>query len=1193
MSSNDANSGDSEFEESCSHQDPEYLSAIFEFEKALDNGQSVSIDDLAARYPRIRNRLEAYVLQRQMFGEFTGRRQKPEFVKIQDFSHYKIGDVVKYGGNAAIYLVEDSRFERTSAFKLPLKEAAQSATSLRQLQREAKISGRLQHPHIVPVYDTGNVETSEGPLPFLTMPFVDGGTLADRLRARSSISTNQFEFILLFQQICQAVSYVHRLGIVHRDLKPENIMVGNYNDAYVMDWGFAIPAGTEFLTTSIGFSLCDQMIQQLQETPVDPEKTMIVADEAEGRPGTPAYFPPEFAQATTPCADSRQDVFCLGGILCAILTGAPPFLGDGMAALMLSRSGDMQDTFSRLNSSGAASELVTLAINCLSADPLKRPADGSAVLSEVTQYIEKQEQAKIEAERQAALEARRRADAESIGRINAEKLVHSERRAKWLTAGLGMSLLFGLLTFAGFQWRTTRIQQKLEESHQDSDIESALSQMFNAIDSSNFVASEQNLQRAKGRLGTSTRLELVDRVIHAEKLLKAATQLNSLREEVAVVRSDPNRPSFDYLLQKFTEAFEMGGISPIEDEAVKKINLSPIKSHLLNGIDLLASITKNQDDKLHLWKLASTVEGQSELVKSIREARLAEDMPRWYSIIDSIKPEETTLPVVQFAVTLLPDDDPKALKLLKSVEKLGMGDFWLQYEMATRLLNKASRLKTPQSYQTALSYARAASAIRPKSLGALFVLGRLFFEVNDNSHLNDVAELLSSHDGAEWIKQRILGWKAYRAERFEDAIAHFESSLKLGPYSDDARIWIAGCYGSLEKYDECLRLCEEILLRKPNDPEAWSIKLIAMSSMHRNDSKKVFDVVVERCRSFPDDEAAIESLGFLLMSHGRYIEGEICLKRIKQPELLSSEKRLESLLPAIYSGDWEPLLREMSSSRMDIGSWGLVMEGMINAWLGRYDEAKSTYKYAAEAESSHGGFREKDGSGLLIAGGILLMQSQINQMIAIESKYPLSTEIPHWDQMKKPLFQSQASLQGDYFQSKGAHVLATQAYEHAFRNSLKSRPRSTSAIGFGSDRIRAASSAAQASYGGGLDALRADDKTRARFRSLSFEWISDEVRLCRQILSRKDIPGLMQLFVDSGDREMAVQSLSILMMYRKLDPVRDPKVINDMPEEDRKIARKIWRDVVDLYEKECPPIDLPIFEDQNLSARLGLDRGTE
>src|SRR5262249_5428128 len=155
----------------------------------------------------------------------------------------------------------------------------------RRFEQEARALGRLQHPGVVPVYDSGRLTDGR---PWFIMRLLRGGhTLAHLLGQRQHPQSEPARFLAIFEQVCQTVAYAHGQGVIHRDLKPSNIMVGAFGEVQVMDWGFAgmLPAHPCF-----------------EETPPEQEATEAVSPPPSEWPGvstqtgavlgTPAYMAP-------------------------------------------------------------------------------------------------------------------------------------------------------------------------------------------------------------------------------------------------------------------------------------------------------------------------------------------------------------------------------------------------------------------------------------------------------------------------------------------------------------------------------------------------------------------------------------------------------------------------------------------------------------------------------------------------------------------------------------------------------------------------------------------------------------------------------------------------------------------------------------------------------------------------------------
>src|SRR6476659_2570120 len=213
---------------------------------------------------------------------------------------YELGEILGFGGMSEVHLARDLRLHRDVAIKVLRADLARDPSFYLRFRREAQNAAALNHPTIVAVYDTGEAETPNGPLPYIVMEFVDGVTLRDIVHTDGPMESQRA--IEVIADACQALNFRHQHGIIHRDVKPANIMISKNNAVKVMDFGIARALADSHSVT----------------------QTAAVI-------GTAQYLSPE--QARGEAVDARSDVYSLGCVLYEILTGEPPFTGDSPVAV--------------------------------------------------------------------------------------------------------------------------------------------------------------------------------------------------------------------------------------------------------------------------------------------------------------------------------------------------------------------------------------------------------------------------------------------------------------------------------------------------------------------------------------------------------------------------------------------------------------------------------------------------------------------------------------------------------------------------------------------------------------------------------------------------------------------------------------------------------------------------------------------
>ena len=250
--------------------------------------------------------------------------------------------------------------------------------------REARVTGRLQHPGIVPVYELAQRPGETDP--FYTMRFIKGRTLTQAARdyhakreAGRADSLELRELLGAFRSVCQAIAYAHSCGVIHRDLKGQNVALGGYGEVMVLDWGLAKLVGDKPENRSEG----EGGAGSRQTYPAgDSELDLTAAGQILG---TPSYMSPEQAMGRLDLTDQRSDIYGLGAILYEILTGEPPFRGDNEEVLRKVIEGSPVPPHERVAKTPPALEAICS--KCMSAAPGDRYDSADDLAREVECYL--------------------------------------------------------------------------------------------------------------------------------------------------------------------------------------------------------------------------------------------------------------------------------------------------------------------------------------------------------------------------------------------------------------------------------------------------------------------------------------------------------------------------------------------------------------------------------------------------------------------------------------------------------------------------------------------------------------------------------------------------------------------------------------------------------------------------------------
>jgi serine/threonine protein kinase/WD40 repeat protein len=291
------------------------------------------------------------------------------------------------GGMGKIWLMHDSHLGRDIALKQLLPDRLSGATFagpptaelmtipiIARFLQEARITGQLEHPSIIPVYELGY--RADGSL-YYTMKFVRGRSMQQALGDAKDI-VDRLKLLKHFQDLCYAIAYAHSRGVIHRDIKPLNVMIGEFGETVAIDWGIAKVRGLQDIHEK---GLVDTVRAMRLGGAEATEKT-----EYGQTIGSPLYMPPEQAGGDPNAVDERSDVYALGAVLYTILAGQPPYKGMNVREFLNKVATTDPRPIQEIEPM-APKELIAVVNRAMQRKPENRYQNAKELVDEIEQYL--------------------------------------------------------------------------------------------------------------------------------------------------------------------------------------------------------------------------------------------------------------------------------------------------------------------------------------------------------------------------------------------------------------------------------------------------------------------------------------------------------------------------------------------------------------------------------------------------------------------------------------------------------------------------------------------------------------------------------------------------------------------------------------------------------------------------------------
>lgn len=330
---------------------------LMEIEHRGQSGELVSFQDYRGRFPEDGRALAAAEQQfRQEQTRVEGHRQYPAPPqRLKYLGQYELLEEIARGGMGVVYKARQKSLKRSVALKMILAGHLATPEDISRFRREARMAARLKHPHIVPVHEVGEFQGHH----YFVMDLIEGRSLAEEIREETLPAR---EAARIVKALAEAVHYAHQNNILHRDLKPANVLLDHQDQPHITDFGLAK------ITEGQG----DNSESELTAT------GQIL--------GTASYMSPEQAAGHHNLLGPATDVYALGAVLYACLTGRGPHLADSIHET-LRQVIDHEPLSPRLLNPKVPKDLETICLKCLRKESHKRYGTAEELAQDLERFL--------------------------------------------------------------------------------------------------------------------------------------------------------------------------------------------------------------------------------------------------------------------------------------------------------------------------------------------------------------------------------------------------------------------------------------------------------------------------------------------------------------------------------------------------------------------------------------------------------------------------------------------------------------------------------------------------------------------------------------------------------------------------------------------------------------------------------------
>jgi tetratricopeptide (TPR) repeat protein len=668
---------------------------------------------------------------------------------------YEVEEVIGLGGMGVVFRARHLRLNRVVALKMALAGAFAGPRERERFRREAEAVAALRHPNVVQIHDTGDADGR----PFLSMEYVDGGSLAQKVNGTPLPARDA---AALVATVAGAVEAAHRAGIVHRDLKPANVLLTAAGVPKVSDFGLARRVGDAAGLTRTGTAV-----------------------------GTPSYMAPEQAGEGKAVVGPSADVYALGVILYELLTGGPPFRAaraDVTLYQVLTRDPDPP---SRRNPR-VPRDLETVCLKCLQKEPRLRYPSAAALAEDLNRFLNGE-----------AITARPEGWLRSWVRRVRRRPVLSAAVA---VAALSMLALIGVGAWTYSDRETAKRAAAVELAVVERAVNDDLAETEGALRRSAWPQARAALERARGRLGDRELGDTRERVARAAHHLAFADRLDAIRVGLADGHDGLDGVRYD---TAYEEAFRDAGLGHVHDDpaaVAARILATHTPDAVVAALDHWSSVAQGEARKKWVLDVARLSDAGPDPTgwrgrARAHDLRIRPDQTALADLVDSAPVNESAVSLLLAVAGEMSHDHPWKLAFVRRVQRDHPDDYWANFYLGYVLLFQ----KRPVE---ATRFLQAAVAIRPAAAVGHHTLAAALLQRSNDPASETAAESLAHFRRAAELAPTLVGPRHSLANvlhgfrQHAEALGHAEWVLRRDPHSFLMHSIAGRCLEGLGRSDE-------------------------------------------------------------------------------------------------------------------------------------------------------------------------------------------------------------------------------------------------------------------------------------------------------------------------------------------------------------------------------------------------------